>query len=155
MRARIPDSIVSGGGHAGRLDHLPEFGIFLQGLVLTCGQTGAKQKILERVAAENAVDNDAQFVALEIYAVISNAKTVEGLAGALQMAEVMKITFQHFARKAAKFAEDLELQFPGHAAQFGGARGIKNNLELHGQRLPRDNPGGNRNIFGNISEIRQ
>jgi len=37
---------------------------------------------------------------------------------------------------AAKFAEDVELKFLGHARQLGGAGRIENDLErTHGQRF--------------------
>jgi hypothetical protein len=153
VNARVPDfivfrgmpgtgcvnSVAFGGSGPGGFDHFPEFWVFLEGLVLTRGQTRTKEKILQRVAAEDPVDNDAQFVALEINAVITDAKPMKGFPGPLKMAEVMQIAFDHFPRKAAKFAENLKLQLARHPGQFRGAGRIKNNLELHGRRLPRGN----------------
>ena len=52
--------------------------------VFASGEAGAEQKILEGVATEDAMDDDAEFVALEINAVIAKAKAVEGFAVPLE-----------------------------------------------------------------------
>ena len=77
-------------------DHFPELGILLQRLVLAGGQAGTEQEILERVAAEDAVDDDAQFMALKIDPVIAQAKAVQRLAVALHLAEMLQIAGEDF-----------------------------------------------------------
>ena len=71
----------------------------------------------------------AQFVALEIDAIIPQAKTVQGLAAPLQFAESLQLSAHHFLRQTAKLSEDMQLQFFWHSRQLTGAGGIKDDLE--------------------------
>ena len=81
------------------------------------------------------MDDDSEFVPLKINPVIAESKPMECLARAFEMAELVEIALEHFTGKAAKLAEDVELQFARHLRQFAGAGRIKNDLELHGSSL--------------------
>src|ERR1700728_2697642 len=79
--------------------------------------------------------HDPQFVPLEIYPVVAQAKAMQRLARAFQVPELVQVALEHFARKPAKLAQNVKLQFPRHLGQFRGARRIKNDLELHWKSL--------------------
>jgi hypothetical protein len=81
------------------------------------------------------VYDNPQFVPLEINPIVAEAKAMKGLARALQVPELVQVALEHFSGKSAKFAQNVELQFPRHCGQFRGARRIENNLELHGKSL--------------------
>ena len=120
------------GGRFCRFDQFPEFGILLKSFVLAGFQAGTEQKILERVPAENAVDEHAQFVPLEIDAIITHPKTVQRPPAQFQFAEGVQFRAERLLGEAAEFAEDMQLQFLGHARQFGGAGWRKDDLEHAG-----------------------
>lgn len=120
------------GGRFCRFDQFPEFGILLKSFVLAGFQAGTEQKILERVPAENAVDEHAQFVPFKIDAVIAHAKTVQRASVHFQFAERIQFGAERLLGQSAEFAEDLQLQFPGHARDFGGAGGRKDDLKHNG-----------------------
>ena len=63
----------------GGLDQLPEFRVLLQGLILAYREAGSVEKILQRVAAQYAMDHYPQIVALEINPVIAQAQAMEEL----------------------------------------------------------------------------
>jgi hypothetical protein len=113
----------------GRFDHFPELWILLQRLVFVRFQTGAEEKILQRVPAQNPMHDHAQFVPLEVNAVVAHAEPVQRPPRAFQFAELVQFGVHHLLRQAAKLAEDLQLQFLGHLRQFRGAGWIKNDLE--------------------------
>jgi hypothetical protein len=79
--------------------------------------------------AEDAVDDHAQVVPLEIDPVIADAEAVQDPARALEFAEVIQLGMHDLLGQSTEFAEDLELQFLGHLRQLRGAGGIKNDLE--------------------------
>ena len=81
------------------------------------------------------MNNDSEFVSLKINPVIAEAKAMEGLSRAFEVAKLVEIALEHLARKSAKLAEDVKLQFARHLGQFGGAGRIKNDLELHESSL--------------------
>ena len=112
-----------------RFDEFPEFGILLQGFVLTDFQAGAEIKVLEGVSAEDAMDDDAEIMAFEIDAVIADAKAMQDAASAFEFAEFFQFRGHHLLRNAAELTEDLQLQFLRHFRQFRRAGRIKNNLE--------------------------
>lgn len=62
------------------------------------------------------MDDDSEVVPFEVNPVIANAKSMESFSGAFQMAEVMEVAFEHFPGQAAKFTEDVKLQFARHSA---------------------------------------
>src|SRR5215471_12797801 len=97
-----------------RLDELPELRVFLQGLVFAHLDAGTEEEILERVLAQDAVDEDAELVAFEIDAVIADAEAVQDMAVAFELAEIVEFAGDDVGRQAAKIAEDLELQLLGH-----------------------------------------
>jgi len=113
-------------------DQFPELGIFLKRFVLAGFQAGAEQKILERVAAENPMHEHAQFVPFEIDAIITHPKTVQRPPAQFQFAEVIQFRAERLLGESAEFAEDLQLQFLGHARQFAGAGRGEDDLEHTG-----------------------
>ena len=90
---------------------------------------GPEQEILERVAVEDAVDHQAQFVPLEIDAVIPDPEPVQRPAGALEFAELVQLGAHHLLRQAAELAQDLELQLFGHPRQFRRAGRVEDDLK--------------------------
>src|SRR6266550_3866233 len=60
--------------HFRRLDEFPEFWIFLKRLIFADLDAGTEEKILERVPAQDAVDEHAELVAFKINAVVADAK---------------------------------------------------------------------------------
>ena len=113
----------------GGFNQLPELRTFLERLVLAGGEAGTEQEILQRVPAQDAVDQHAEFVPLEIDAVIAHAEAVQRAPGLLQLAELFQFRADHLLRQPAKIAEDLELQFLGHPPQLGGGGGRENDLK--------------------------
>jgi len=108
----------------------------LKGLIFLQLKTGTEKEILESMAIQDAVDYEAQFVPLKINPVIADAEPMEDPAGAFQFAELIQFSLHDLLREAAEFAKDLQLQFFGHARQFGRAGGIENNLKwAHGKRV--------------------
>jgi len=67
----------------------------LEGLVFFYRQGGAIEEIFERVFAEDAVDHDAEFVPLEIDAVIANPKAMQDFAVSLEFAEALEVGAQY------------------------------------------------------------
>src|SRR5581483_4986835 len=127
LTRRSMESVFGAGG----FNHLPEFRVFLKNFIFARREAGAEEEIFESVAAEDAMDDHAEVVPLEINAIIAEAKAMEGLAVALEFAEMLEIALHGLLGKAAKFAEDVKLQFPGHLGQFRGADGVEDDLELH------------------------
>ncbi len=124
---------MRGGTGAGArlLDQFPKAGVILQLFVLASGEAGAIEEILEGILAENAVDDDAEGMAFEVDAIITEAIAHEGPGIAGQMPEMGLVQLE-FLRQAAKLPEDLELKILGHLRQLGRARRIEDDLErLH------------------------
>ena len=115
--------------HAGGFDEGPEFGVFLEGGILADGQVRAIEKVFERVAAEDAMNDDAEVVLFEIDAVIAEAEAMEDFAIAFQFAEALEFRGHDLVGQAAEFTEDVQLQFLRHAGELGGAGGIENDLK--------------------------
>jgi len=123
-------------GAPSSFNHFPKLGIFLQGFVLAGFQTGTEQKILERMTAENPVDEDAQLMPLKIDAVITDPETVQRAPALFEPAKFLKFRAAHLLGQAAKLAEDLQLQFLGHPGQFSGAGRREDDLKrLHGNSM--------------------
>ena len=123
-------------GGDGGFDHFPELRILLERFVLFHFEAGTEEKIFEGMTAEDAVDDDAEFVSFEVNAVIADAKAVKDAAGAFEFTELIEFGMHDLLWQSAKFAEDLQLQFLGHLRQFGGAGRIKNDLKrAHFERL--------------------
>ena len=78
------------------------------------------------------MDEHAQFVPFEIDAIITHPKTVQRSPVQFQFAEGVQFGAERLLGQAAEFAEDLQLQFLGHARQFGGAGRGKDDLEHAG-----------------------
>ena len=112
-----------------RLNQLPELGVLLEGFIFLHLQAGTEEEILESMAIEDAMDEQAQFVALEIDAVIADPEAVQGAACPFEFAEGVQFGLHHLLGQAAKLAEDLELEFLGHAGQLSRAGRIKDDLE--------------------------
>jgi 7,8-dihydroneopterin aldolase/epimerase/oxygenase len=70
-----------------------------------------------------------EVVFLEIDAVIAEAEAVEDLSVTLQFAEAFQLRGHDLMREAAKFAQDIQLQFLGHAREFRRAGRVKDNLK--------------------------
>jgi spore coat protein U-like protein len=81
------------------------------------------------MAIEDAVHDQAQLVALEINAVIAHAEAMQGAACALEFAEFIEFGLHDLLGQAAKFAQNVQLQFLGHPGQFCGAGWVKDDLE--------------------------
>ena len=54
---------------------------------------------------------------------------MKNVAIAFKLAEILQFAGDDMLRQAAKISEDLQLQFLGHAGQFSGAGGRKNDLK--------------------------
>jgi len=76
----------------GSLDEFPKLWILLQRLVFTRLEARAEEKILERVPAQNSMHQHAKLVALEIDPIIPHAKSVQDMAIAFQLAEIIEFT---------------------------------------------------------------
>ena len=113
----------------GGLDEFPEFGVFLQGLVFAHLDAGTVKEILEGVPAHNAMHEHAEGVTFKIHAVIADAKTMQGVAAAFQLAKILEFAGDDVLRQPAKIAENLQLQFLGHARQFCRAGRRKDDLK--------------------------
>jgi hypothetical protein len=108
----------------------------LEGGILADGQVRAIEKILERVAAEDTVDDDAEVVLFELDAVIAEAKAMEDLSVALQFAKAFELGRHDLVGQPAEFAEDVQLQFLRHAGKLRRAGRVENNLEWpHGSEI--------------------
>src|SRR5581483_4313406 len=129
LNSHQPDLSRLGGGSNRGFDQFPEFRILLQCLVFFQLEPSAEIKILQRVPTENAMNDHAKVVALEINPVIPDAETVQAADRALQFAELIQFGVHDLLGQAAELAQDLELEFLGHAGQLGGAGGIENDLE--------------------------
>ena len=81
------------------------------------------------VAAEDAMHQHAEAVAIEIDAIITDAKAVQDVAVALELAEVFEFAGDDMLGEAAKIAEDLQLEFLGHAREFRRAGRRENDLK--------------------------
>lgn len=75
------------------------------------------------------MDQQSQFVPLKIDAVIADAEAMENATGAFELAEVIQLRVHDLLRQTAKFAENLQLEFFGHARKLRRARGIEDDLE--------------------------
>jgi hypothetical protein len=73
----------------GRFDQFPELRILLKGLVFLHFQTGTEKEVLEGMSVQNAMDYQAQLMAFEIDAVVTNSEAMERAAGALELAELV------------------------------------------------------------------
>jgi hypothetical protein len=122
-------------GNPGGFDHFPKFWILLQGFIFTRGQIRAIKKIFEGVAAQDAMHHHAQLMPLKVNTVIAQAKPLQGLARAFELAKVMRIALEHLLRQPAKLSQDVKLQFSGHFGQFGRAGRIEDDLKLHDPTL--------------------
>ena len=108
-------------------------GVVLEFAVLAGGQAAAEPEILQRILVQDAVDDDAEGMFLEVDAVVADAEAVEDLALPLQLAEALHVGREHLAGKPAEVAENLQLEILGQAAEFTGAGRVEDDLELgHG-----------------------
>src|SRR6266446_4699654 len=105
----------------GRFNQIPKLRVLLEGFVFFDGQGGTVEEIFEGIFAEDAVDDDAQFVPLEINAIVANAKAMQNFAVSFQLTEVLEVGAHDFLGQPAKFAKDIQLKFLGHTPQLGGA----------------------------------
>ena len=121
-------TLPGGPRRAGSVDHVPEFRVLLERAIFAERKARTKKKILERVPVKDAMDDEAEIVAFEIDPIVSDSKAVKGFAFTFKMSEFLEIG-SHFMGQSAKFAENMELEFLGHAAQFRGTGRIKNDLE--------------------------
>ena len=81
------------------------------------------------------MNEDSEAVAFEVDAVVADAVTVEDVAVAFEFAEIFQFVGHDMLGQAAEIAEDLELEFLGHAGQFGGTGGRENDLKrVHATR---------------------
>ena len=116
-------------GDFGGFDELPEFRILLQGLILLHFETGTKQEVFEGMAVEDAMDDQTEFVALEIDAVIPDPKAMEGASSPLELSELVHLSLHDLLGEAAELAEDLQLKFLGHPRELSRAGRIKDDLK--------------------------
>lgn len=129
-------------GRGGGFNQLPELRVLLQRLVLLHLESGTVEKVLERVAVEDAMDQEPQFVPLEIDAVIADPKAVQDAAGPFEFAELIQLGVHHLLRESAEPAQDLQLQFFGHARQFRRAGRIEDDLKrTHETKAVASRPG--------------
>jgi hypothetical protein len=110
-------------------DEFPELGVVLERGVLGDRQAGAEEKILESIAAKDAMHHHAQFVPLEVNPVIPEPKAMQRLAASLQLPEVLQLGLHDRLGQPAKLPQDVQLQFLGHARQLGGTGRIENDLK--------------------------
>ena len=75
------------------------------------------------------MDEQAEVVALKIDTVVAHAEPMERAAPAFQLAEIVQFGAHDLLGQPAEFAQHLELEFLGHAGQFGGACRGKNDLK--------------------------
>lgn len=122
-------SSVLGGGGLGGLDEVPEFGILLERFILAGGKAGAEEEVLEGVPVQDAVDDHAKLMALEVDAVVANAETVHGASSALELAEVFQVRAHDLLGQAAEFAQNIELQVLGHARELSSTGRVEDDLE--------------------------
>src|SRR5271166_1459270 len=94
-----PGSLRLVAGDLGRLDQFPELGILLKRLVLRHFQSGTEKEILQGMAIKDAMDHQAEFMALEINTVIADAEPVQGAASAFQLAELVQFRVHHLLRQ--------------------------------------------------------
>ena len=83
-----------------------------------------KREVLQGVAIEDAVDDQAQLVPLEIDAVIPDPEAVQGAAGAFEFAELVHLCAQHLLGEAAKLAQDLSCSSLGIRASSAALVGL-------------------------------
>jgi hypothetical protein len=116
-------------GGPGGLDEFPEARIALQRFILAGLEALTVEKILQRVATEDAMNEHAEVVLLEIDPVIAEAQAVQDVAIAFQFAEVLQFRGHHLLRHAPEIAEDLQLEILGHPREFGGGGGREDDLK--------------------------
>src|SRR4051812_50101986 len=112
-----------------RFDQLPELRILLEGFIFLDREGGAVKEVFESVPAQDPVDDQTEFVALEINAIIANAEAMKDLASAFQLAESLQVGAHYLLGKAAKFTQNVQLKFLGHAGQFGCTSRVEDNLK--------------------------
>jgi hypothetical protein len=61
------------------------------------------------MAVEDSVNDQAQLVAFEVNAVISDAKSVQGASSAFEFAKLVEFGMHQLLRQAAKLAKNLQL----------------------------------------------
>ncbi len=112
---RFSDMLLAG------LDQFPEMRVILQYLILTHIDidAGAEEEILERIAAQNPVDQNTQIMLFKVNPVISQTEAVKGPALTLQAPETF-IGLINLLRQAAEFTQDIQLQIPGHLGKLRG-----------------------------------
>jgi len=81
------------------------------------------------MAVQDAVNDQAKFVAFEINAIIANPEAVQTLARAFEFPELVQFRVHDSSRQTAKLAEYLQLKFFGHSGKLGGAGRVKDDLE--------------------------
>lgn len=109
-------------------DEVPELWILSQGGILLGGQIGTEQEILEGMLAEDAMDDDAEGMALKVDAVVAEAvpgqrPTVPG------QVTVLPFLALQFLRQTSELSEHLELQVLRQPGKLPGAGGIENDLK--------------------------
>ncbi len=115
--------------HLGGFDEVPEFRVLLQGFVFLHFEPGSKKEILERVAVEDAMDEESKLVTLEVNPVVADPEAVQNAARSLELPELVQLGVHDLLGQAAELAQDLQLELLGHARQFGGTGGIEDYLE--------------------------
>jgi len=80
------------------------------------------------------MDQYAQFVPLEIHAVIAQPESMENAAAILELAKLVQFGPQDLLGQTAKITQDLQLQLLGHPGQFPGAHRCEDDLE-HRMRI--------------------
>src|SRR6266404_5657943 len=80
------------------------------------------------------MDHDAEFVPLEVNAIIPNAESVQSLSRPLQFPEALQFRAHDFLGQPTKFAEDRQLKFLRHPRQLRRAGRIKDDLKRTHQR---------------------
>src|SRR5467141_1258816 len=81
------------------------------------------------MAVQDAVDDQAKFVAFEINAIIANPKAVQTLACAFELAELVQFRVHGSSRQSAELAKYLQLKLLRHTGQLGGTCRVKDNLK--------------------------
>jgi hypothetical protein len=114
------------------IDQFPEFGHLLQHLVLSHGELGAVEEILDRVLVQDAVNEQSRLDALEINPVFLGAIAIQMALLAFELAEFFGVGLVEVLGKEVEFAEDLQLEQLGQMGQFAGAAVVEDDLE-HGE----------------------
>src|SRR4051794_28730124 len=75
------------------------------------------------------MNHEAEFVPLEIDAIIPDPKAVQNSSVALEFAKLVELRLHDLLRQPTKLTEDLQLQFLGHSGKLRRAGGVEDDLE--------------------------